>query len=488
MMSKKILLKTLSIFLAICSTMPSFAVATTSNATKWIQYNNPISAKAAVVMDANSSKVLYAANENAKLYPASLAKIMTAILVLEKANGNYDELVTFSYNSVTKDIDKHSVTIGASAGDQLSIKDCLYSLLLPSANDVANALAEYVAGSINDFVLLMNEKAEILGLTGTNFVNPSGLHDDNQYTTAMDFAKIFQYALKNPMFSQVSSSVSYRHAPIRRYKDPNNSNNQVLNNTSILVPGSGYYYNGAIAGKTGHTNLAGYNLAVAAKKNNMTLICIELGCDKDKYRYTDAKALLDFYFDNYQSLSIKNTDPRFTKPVSTITINDVDIIDSLNITCDESYHITMPKSANVNDVTSKVNFQVDDIYNKYAIGSISYYLEDEFIGKCTLEGRNLDVVDQIYTSHLNLSSPLSDNSYDEDSINSPTNKSTTNALIYVNSNGVIVISRTFVTAIVVSILLVAIIFLTFFLYAYIFNNTNISLAKIKFRFKRNLKK
>lgn len=97
-------------------------------------------------------------------YPASLAKIMTAIIVLDNANGNYDDLVTFSYNSVTRDIDRKSVTIGASAGDQLSIKDCLYSLLLPSANDAANALAEHVAGSINDFALLMNEKAKNLGL------------------------------------------------------------------------------------------------------------------------------------------------------------------------------------------------------------------------------------------------------------------------------------------------------------------------------------
>ena len=119
----------------------------------------------------------------------------------------YDTLVNFSYTAVTRDIDRNSVTIGASAGDQLSIKDCLYCLLLPSANDAANALAEYVAGSINDFALLMNEKAEMLGLKNTHFVNPSGLHDDEQYTTAYDMAKMLQYAMKYPIFYEISSSI-----------------------------------------------------------------------------------------------------------------------------------------------------------------------------------------------------------------------------------------------------------------------------------------
>ena len=167
------------------------------NKDAWPYYNGEISSKAAIVMDADSSKILYSYNQDEKLYPASLAKIMTAIIVFDYVKGNYDSMVNFSYTAVTKDIDRNSVTIGASAGDQLSIKDCLYSLLLPSANDAANALAEYVAGSINDFVLLMNEKAENLGLKNTHFVNPSGLHDDNQYTTAYDMAIIARELLKH---------------------------------------------------------------------------------------------------------------------------------------------------------------------------------------------------------------------------------------------------------------------------------------------------
>ena len=478
----------MSIFLVLLYTIPVRAVATSSNATNWPYYNKNVEAKAAFVMDANSSKVLYSLNPDTKLYPASLAKIMTAIIVLDYADGNYDDLVTFSYNAVTRDIDRKSVTIGASAGDQLSIKDCLYSLLLPSANDAANALAEHVAGSINDFALLMNERAKNLGLKNTHFVNPSGLHDDNQYTTAHDMAIILQCALSYPIFAQISSSVSYKHAPIRKYKDPENSNNQVLNTTSILVPGSGYYYNGITAGKTGHTTNAGYNLAASARKHDMNLICVVMGCEKDKSRYQEAKSLFDFHFENYQSLSIKQTDPRFSEPISTISINDVNLIDSLNITCDEFYHITFPNGSDLSKITSKISYQVDDIYNKYAIGYIEYFLENEFIGKCTLEGRNIEAANSIYTSHLNLSSQLNDDDNSSEISNSAnTNKNPSDALIYKNSNGSIVISQTLITVVIVIVIMLLIIAIALLMYAYIFNNNNLSYNKIKFKIKRKFR-
>ena len=224
-MKHKIIKKIIACVLSLIYIISSLSLVSFADNVSFPYYSEPLLSKAGIVMDANSSIILYDYNANTKLYPASLTKLMTAIIVLEHANGNYEDMVNFSYISVTQDIDKTSTTIGATAGDQLSVKDCLYSLLLASANDVANALAEYVAGSIKDFVLLMNERAESLGCNNTHFVNPSGLHDDNQYTTASDMAKILQYAMSFPMFMQVSSSVSYRHAPIRRFKHPENSNN-----------------------------------------------------------------------------------------------------------------------------------------------------------------------------------------------------------------------------------------------------------------------
>lgn len=452
----------------------------------WPYYDGEITSKAAFVMDSNSSKVLYTLNPDTRLYPASLTKIMTAIVVFDYVNGNYDDLVTFSYNAVTKDIDKNSVTIGASAGDQLSVKDCLYSLLLPSANDAANALAEYVAGSINDFTLLMNEKAEDLGLKNTHFVNPSGLHDDNQYTSASDMAKILQYAMQYPIFLQISSSISYRHAPIRKYKNPENSNNQVLNTNSIMVPGSGYYYNSITSGKTGHTSLAGYNLAASAKKNDMSLICVVLGSSKDKIRYDETKALFNFYFDKYKSLNISNMDSRFSDSLNTVSINDVELIESLNITCSENSYVTLPKDADESNIESKISYQVNDIYNKYAIGSISYYYGDEFIGKCTIEGRNADNSESIYTSHLNLSSPLSMDIVDDQNVVIDT-PNRTNALIYKNSNGNLVISKTLTTMLIVIFGLLFIVLIILFFFTQVIGNVDIPFRKMIFRIRRRLK-
>lgn len=483
----KLLIKILSIFLIVLYALPiNAAVATKSTASKWPYYEGEITSKAAYIMDANSSKVLFQHNADSKQYPASLAKLMTAIIVMDRANENYDDLVNFSYNAISKDIDKNSVTIGASAGDQLTVKDCLYCLLLPSANDVANALAEHVAGSISDFVLLMNEKAEMLGLKNTHFVNPSGLHDDNQYTCASDMAKIFQCAMSYPIFIQISSSISFRHAPIRKYKNPENSNNLVLNTNSIMIPGSGYYYNKAIAGKTGYTSLAGYNLAASAKSEGMTLICVVLGGKSEKVRFEETKKLFEFHFANYKSLSIKDTDPRFSDSISTLSINDVNLIESLNIVCNENAHITLPKYANENNVKSTIDFKVKDPYNKYAIGYIDYYLDDELVGSCTLEGRNIETM-EIYTNYLNLSNSPNINQDNQNQKNA-VEVNNPNALISRDINGELVISNTLITLIIIIVSLLLIITIVAFLYINVFNNPYIPVNKLLFRIKRMFKK
>lgn len=483
----KLLVKTLSVFFIVLYVLPiNAAIATKSTASNWPYYDGEITSKAAYIMDANSSKVLYEHNANSKQYPASLAKLMTAIIVMERANDNYDDLVSFSYNAVSKDIDKNSVTIGASAGDQLTVKDCLYCLLLPSANDVANALAEHVAGSISDFVLLMNEKAEMLGLTNTHFVNPSGLHDDNQYTSASDMAKILQYAMNYPLFMQISSSISFKHAPIRKYKNPENSNNLVLNTNSIMIPGSGYYYNKAVAGKTGYTKLSGYNLAASAKSEGMTLICVVLGGKSEKIRFEETKKLFEFHFANYKSLSIKDTDPRFLDSISTLGINDVNLIEALNIICNENAHITLPKYADEKDVKSNIYFKINDPYNKYAIGYIDYYLDDEFIGSCTLEGRNIEAM-EIYTNYLNLSNTPNIN-HDDQNDNNSVEVNNPNALISRDVNGNLVVSNTLITLIIIIISLLLLIAISSFLYINIFDNPYIPINKLLFRIKRLFKR
>ena len=172
---------------------PSFP----SYADSWPSCTENIEAEGAVLMDAKSGTVLYAKNEHAHYYPASITKVLTAIVVLEHVE-NLETKITFSTAATKDNLEPNSTVIGAVAGDKLSVRDCLYSLLLHSANDCANALAEYVAGSNSAFAELMNEKAQAIGCTDSHFTNPSGLNNAEHYTSAMDMAKIMQYAIQNP--------------------------------------------------------------------------------------------------------------------------------------------------------------------------------------------------------------------------------------------------------------------------------------------------
>ena len=486
MKSKKTIKKLICLLILATYSLSAFLNTAYAENIVFPYYNESLESNAALVMDANSSVILYDKNSNERLYPASLTKIMTAIVVLDYVGDGYDNMVNFSYNAVTQDIDKTSVTISATAGDQLSVKDCLYSMLLASANDAANALAEYVAGSIKDFALLMNERAASIGCSDTHFINPSGLHNDNQYTTASDMAKIIQHAMTYPMFMQISSSVSYRHAPIRRFKDPENSNNLILNTNSIMVPGSGYYYNGITAGKTGHTTLAGYNLAANARKNDMHLICIVLGAKNDKMRYIEAKSLFDFYFNNYHSLLIKDIDPRFNDDLSSIAIDDVNLVETLNITCDDTSHITLPNGVEYDKVTSKISYQVEDIYDKYAIGTVYYYLDNVIVGKCNIEGKNMESSGTIFTSILDLTAQQDS---DETAYSSQVkNQTERNSLIYRNEKGNLVVSETLLYLISILLIIILVISLIFFIYTKILTNSNIPIQKIFFRFRRRFRR
>ena len=166
-----------------------------------------ISAEAGILYDVTNGRVLFEKNADEKLAPASTTKLMTALLVLEKAN--LDDKVTFSKTAVTN-LESGAVKIGLVEGDQVSVKDSLYALLLKSANEVANGLAEHVSGSISVFAELMNARAAELGCTNTHFVNPNGLNSDQQYTTCRDMAKIAAAAFANKTLCEIDSTLSYK--------------------------------------------------------------------------------------------------------------------------------------------------------------------------------------------------------------------------------------------------------------------------------------
>jgi len=256
-----------------------------------------VTSEAAVLMDADTGIILYQKNPEEKLYPASTTKIMTALLTIEADGDQPDKRVTFSPEAV--DLPNDSSSIAMNAGDTLSVQEALYGLMISSANEVANALAENVGGSIDHFVDMMNGKAASLGAKNTHFMNPNGLHDPDHYTCAYDMALFMREAVKNPIFLDAASKIKYDIPPTETQPEVRN-----LNGTNkLLLPGGEYYRDYFKASKTGYTDEAQHTLVAYAEKGGHKLITAVLHADKNK-DYEDTIALMDYGFSSYQQSTI----------------------------------------------------------------------------------------------------------------------------------------------------------------------------------------
>ena len=258
-----------------------------------------ITAKSAILMDAESGEILYAKNATEAAFPASTTKLMTALLTLE--NDALSDIVTFSATSVL--IPANSSHIGMRRDEKMVLRECLYGLLRPSATEVANALAEHTSGSIQNFVVRMNERAFKLGCVNTVFNNANGLHRNDHYTCAYDLALIMQACIDNSTFTEISSQKSYvHHSDELLPKDiPMTNTNQMIRETSA------YYNSYVVCGKTGHTNEAGYNLVSFAEKDGTNLIVVVMGCEKDQ-EYVATQSLLDYGFNYFHTMLPANLD------------------------------------------------------------------------------------------------------------------------------------------------------------------------------------
>ena len=261
-----------------------------------------IESASAILIDAKNGNILYSKKANKKRHPASITKVMTALIVLE--NCSLDETVTFSYRA-THDLEPGSTTIARTEGEEMTVEECLYALLLQSANEVAQGLAEHVAGSIEDFAVMMNEKAEELGCTKTHFTNPSGLNDDDHYTTCHDMALIMQAAVQNSDFLRIESANSYTIAPTNKHEEET-----IVAQKHKLVKSGSDHYDGAVAGKTGYTTQTGHTLVTYAVRGDMELICVIMRSDGTQY--ADTRALFDYGFDNFSMKNMADTDAKET--------------------------------------------------------------------------------------------------------------------------------------------------------------------------------
>lgn len=268
-------------------------------------------AEGAVVMDITTGDIIFEKGPDKKLYPASLTKMLTAILTIE--NLTLGQTLT---------ADDEVVSIGGSrlkmkAGEKIGAKDALYLMMIGSCNDLAVLLAKSVSGSVSEFVKLMNEKAKELGCQGSNFVNPNGLHNDEHYTTAYDMALIARYCMQNPMFRDIVGRSEYVYTRGTGAASPGKeetvkNTNWLLNDETHTMYVGGKkrvpLYPGCIGIKTGQTSEAKGCLAAAAVRNNTSILTIVLGADGDSYgsyeRFVDTIQLFDWALENYRTHSV----------------------------------------------------------------------------------------------------------------------------------------------------------------------------------------
>lgn len=282
-----------------------------------------VAGSAAILLDMNSGVTLYAQNPDQKIYPASLTKIMTCLLIIE--NGNLSDTVTVT-ESALRNIDPDGTAADLKVGEQLLLKDLLYCIYVPSANEACNVAAEYIGGSVDNFIAMMNEKAAALGCTGTNFANAHGLHEENHYSTARDLVTIALAALDNETFRQLCYTTKYE------IPATNLSEARTLYTTNYLVSTDlsyKYYYDKAKGVKTGYTSAAGRCLIATAESGDLHLLSIVTGCattDDGNGEYTlhsfpETKALLEYGFTNFEYVTVLSP----VVPIAEVPVNGGDV-------------------------------------------------------------------------------------------------------------------------------------------------------------------
>ncbi|HIV37928.1 MAG TPA: D-alanyl-D-alanine carboxypeptidase [Candidatus Blautia stercorigallinarum] len=281
----------LCISLALTLLFGSFSTVQATDFPKSWPQAPEITEETGVLMEASTGQILFDKSMDEIRYPASTTKVMTALLILENVE-DLSQIVTFT-DVITPDLAPGNSTINARVGEQLTVEQCLYAIMLASANEVCTQMAVYVAGSVENFVSMMNERAQELGCQNTHFVNANGLPDPNHYTTAHDLALILAAAIQNEDFCRISGSATYTIPATNMTDSPRN-----LENSNGLIKNGKYHYEGVIAGKTGHTEAAKNTLVTAASRDGMTLVCVVLRSDGED-RFIDTVNLFDYGFDNF---------------------------------------------------------------------------------------------------------------------------------------------------------------------------------------------
>lgn len=343
-----------------------------------------------MLADLETGKVLASENVDEKVYPASTTKILTAIIAIE--NCNLKDTVTATREAIDPIGLNHS-NMGILVGEELTVEDLLYGLLVHSANDAANVLGVHISGNLEDFSTLMNEKAQELGMTNTNFVNAHGYHDDDHYTTVGDLAKVTIYAMKNELFQEIVKTPRYEIPPTNKYKET-----RYLSNTNMFISGNKtqkHLYKNCIGVKTGSTDEAGNCLISAAEENGTKLFAVVMKCKNDglgdgAYSTTDSKALFEWGFKNFAYKEIPSPDD--LNVIASLEVKEAKGNIPASLIAKDSLGVLLPISVKDGDIKRTVKLTEEKVYAPVkkgtVLGSVTYTLDGEVLGTLPLVSVN----------------------------------------------------------------------------------------------------
>ena len=339
-----------------------------------------ISAKAAILVQEGTGRIMYEKNADKKMYPASTTKVMTAMLAIEKL----DPAGSLTASELAVQIDRDGSNMGILAGEVLTVEQLLYGLLLDSANDAANVLAEGVAGSIPAFVELMNQRAAELGMQNTQYQNAHGYHHSDHYTTAGDMAKLCQKAMENDLFRKIVSTPQYEIPPTNRYKETRylSSGNALIN----PMRGHAYLYNGAKGIKTGHTSDAGYCLTSYAQRKGLGYICVVLNSKYEypnNYSFVDTISLLDYGFNQFSMRNVADVN----EIVATRDVRWSKGDEQVLLSAKAPLEILLPKTYYKERLTTKITTEEKikaPVKKGATLGKIEYFYDGEPVGSVEL--------------------------------------------------------------------------------------------------------
>ena len=330
-----------------------------------------VSAKSAILVDANTGTVLYEKNVHERLYPASTTKILTAYIA--RQHSALDETVTYSAEAINSINWWEDANIGIRIGESLTMEQSLYALMVGSANECANAIGEHVSGSIAAFVDLMNQTARVLGCTDSHFVTTNGKHDEDHYTSAYDLMLIARRYFDDDLLCKMSSTP--------RYVMPESatlSHELIANSKNNLLPGKDYAYEYLVGSKTGYTGIARQSLVSCAEKDGLKLICVVMQ-DESPMQFTDTVSLFNYGFSNFNAVSASEHDTKYSvkKNGSFLAEGNIFGTDAPLLSIDPGAYVVLPANLSFADIDSTLTY--DDLAGSQA-ALIHYSYQDHPLG------------------------------------------------------------------------------------------------------------